>query len=100
MGVTRTNDVPGLPGNNNFKVLYNGAKKLCYTECSTGHMAINNAPRAGRASCQQLGFCFQGCKMGAKWSTLYTEIPAAEATDKLECVPRPKCYALSKTTRA
>jgi len=32
----------------------------------------------------QLGFCFQGCKMGAKWSTLYTEIPAAEATGKLE----------------
>ena len=87
MGVTRTNDIPGLPGNNNFKVLYNGAQKLGYTECSTGHMAINSRPRAGRASCQQLGFCFQGCKMGAKWSTLYTEIPAAEATGKLELRP-------------
>ena len=25
MGVTRTHDIPGLPGNNNFKVMYNGA---------------------------------------------------------------------------
>lgn len=32
----------------------------------------------------QLGFCFQGCKSGAKWSTLYTEIPAAEATGNLD----------------
>jgi choline dehydrogenase-like flavoprotein len=87
MGVTRTNNVAGLPGNNNFKVMYNGAQKIGYKECSTGHMAINSAPRAGRASCQQLGFCFQGCKMGAKWSTLYTEIPAAEATGKLDLRP-------------
>jgi choline dehydrogenase-like flavoprotein len=87
MGVTRTHDVAGLPGNNNFKVLYNGAQKMGYTECSTGHMAINSKPRDGRASCQQLGFCFQGCKMGAKWSTLYTEIPAAEATGKLDLRP-------------
>jgi choline dehydrogenase-like flavoprotein len=90
MGVTRTNDIPGLPGNNNFKVLYNGAQKMGYKECSTGHMAINSQPRKDRAGCQQLGFCFQGCKMGAKWSTLYTEIPAAEATGKLEL--RPQCH--------
>ncbi len=83
MGVTRTNDIPGLPGNN-FKVMYAGAQKLGYQHCSTGRMAINSRPRDGRAGCQQLGFCFQGCKMGAKWSTLYTEIPAAEATGKLE----------------
>ncbi|WP_437270271.1 GMC family oxidoreductase [Stutzerimonas balearica] len=84
MGVTRTHDIPGLPGNNNFKVMYAGAQKLGYRHCSTGRMAINSRPRNGRAGCQQLGFCFQGCKMGAKWSTLYTEIPAAEATGKLE----------------
>ena len=35
------------------------------------------------AACQQIGFCFQGCKSGAKWSTLYTEIPKGEATGKL-----------------
>lgn len=84
MGVTRTNDAPGLPGNNNFKVLYNGATKLGYTQVSTGHMAINSRNRDGRPQCTQQGFCFQGCKMGAKWSTLYTEIPKAEATGLLD----------------
>ena len=77
MGVTRTNGIPGLPGNNNFKVLYTGAKRLGYQKVHTGHMAINSQPRADRPSCQQIGFCFQGCKSSAKWSTLYTEIPAA-----------------------
>lgn len=84
MGVTRTNDIPGLPGNNNFKVMYNGAKRLGYQEVHTGRMAINSRPRDGRGACMQLGFCFQGCKSGAKWSTLYTEIPKAEATGNLE----------------
>jgi choline dehydrogenase-like flavoprotein len=84
MGTTRTNGIPGLPGNNNFKVMYTGAKRLGYKEVHTGRMSINSQPRADRGSCQQLGFCFQGCKTGAKWSTLYTEIPAAEATGKLE----------------
>ncbi|PWG64875.1 GMC family oxidoreductase [Spiribacter halobius] len=84
MGVTRTHGIPGLPGNNNFKVMYNGAQRLGYTECSTGRMAINSRPRDGRASCLQIGFCFQGCKSGAKWSTLYTEIPKAEATGNLD----------------
>ena len=84
MGVTRTNGIPGLPGNNNFKVMHAGATRLGYREVHTGNMAINSRPRHGRASCMQLGFCFQGCKSGAKWSTLYTEIPAAEATDHFE----------------
>jgi len=86
MGVTRTNDNKGLPGNNNFKVMYNGAKNLGYS-CNTGHMAINSAPRDGRAACQQRGFCFQGCKTGAKWSTLYTELPEGIATGHLELRP-------------
>jgi choline dehydrogenase-like flavoprotein len=84
MGVTRTNDIPGLPGNNNFKVMYNGAVKVGYKTCTTGRMAINSRPRDGRSSCWQLGFCFQGCKSGAKWSTLYTEIPKAEKTGRLD----------------
>jgi choline dehydrogenase-like flavoprotein len=92
MGVTRTNGIPGLPGNNNFKVFYTGAKRLGYKEVNTGRMAINSHPRADRPSCQQIGFCFQGCKSGAKWSTLYTEIPAAIATGKLEL--RPECTVL------
>src|SRR3981081_479744 len=88
MGVTRTNGIPGLPGNNNFKVLEAGAKKLGYKTVHTGNMAINSEPRDGRGSCQQIGFCFQGCKSGAKWSTLYTEIPKGEATGNLEVRPR------------
>jgi hypothetical protein len=38
----------------------------------------------GRIACQQTGFCFQGCKWGAKWSAAYTDIPAGEATGNLE----------------
>jgi choline dehydrogenase-like flavoprotein len=92
MGVTRTNDIPGLPGNNNFKVLYNGATRVGYKTVHTGRMAINSRPRDDRSSCWQLGFCFQGCKSGAKWSTLYTEIPKADATGKLDL--RAECQGL------
>lgn len=84
MGVTRTNGIEGLPGNNNFKIMKAGADKLGYKICHTGRMAINSAPRGGRPACQQIGFCFQGCKTGAKWSTLYAEIPRGENTGKLE----------------
>ncbi len=87
MGVTRTNDIPGLPGSNNFKIMYAGAKRLGYQDCHTGRMAINSRVRDGRASCQQIGFCFQGCKSGAKWSTLYAEIPKAEKTGNLDLRP-------------
>jgi choline dehydrogenase-like flavoprotein len=92
MGTTTTNNIPGLPGNNNFKVLQAGATKLGYTQVNTGRMSINSQPRDGRGSCQQIGFCFQGCKSGAKWSTLYTEIPKGEATGRLEV--RPNSMAL------
>jgi len=87
MGVTRTNGIPGLPGNNNFKVLNAGARKLGYREVHTGNMAINSQPRHDRGRCMQTGFCFQGCKSGAKWSTLYTELPAAEATGNMDLRP-------------
>ena len=87
MGVTRTNGMPGLPGNNNFKVFYTGAKRAGYKHVNTGHMAINSVPRGDRPSCQQIGFCFQGCKSAAKWSTLYTEIPYAEETGRLDLRP-------------
>jgi choline dehydrogenase-like flavoprotein len=87
LGVTRTNNIPGLPGNNNFKVMEAGARKVGYKEVHTGRMAINSEPRDGRGACQQIGFCFQGCKTGAKWSTLDSEIPKGEATGKLEVRP-------------
>jgi choline dehydrogenase-like flavoprotein len=45
---------------------------------------VNPVPRDGRAGCQQTGFCVQGCTFGAKWSTLYVDIPQAEASGKCE----------------
>jgi choline dehydrogenase-like flavoprotein len=87
MGTTGTNNIPRLPGNNNFKVLEAGARRVGYKEVHTGNMSINSQPRDGRGACQQIGFCFQGCKSGGKWSTLYTEIPKGEATGNLEVRP-------------
>lgn len=91
MGVTRTNGIAGLPGNNSFKVLSAGAAKLGYKDVHTGNMAINSQPRDDRGRCIQMGFCFQGCKSGAKWSTLYTELPKAEKTGNMEL--RPESHA-------
>ena len=91
LGVTRTGDRPGLPGNNNYKVLEKGALALGYKEVHTGKMAINSIEYDSRMACQQTGFCFQGCKWGAKWSAAYTEIPNGEATGNLEV--RERCHA-------
>jgi choline dehydrogenase-like flavoprotein len=84
LGVTRTGGREGLPGNNNYRVLEKGALALGYKEVHTGRMAINSSPYDNRMACQQTGFCFQGCKWGAKWSSAYTEIPNGEATGNLE----------------
>ena len=87
MGVTGTNDLPPLPENNNAKVLAAGGRALGYSQISTNRMAINSKPYDGRPGCIQLGFCKSGCRIGAKWSTLYTEIPKAEATGNFELRP-------------
>jgi choline dehydrogenase-like flavoprotein len=84
MFVTRRNGNPGLPASNNFKVMYNGARRVGYRRVHTNYLAINSRAQDGRGFCIQQGFCLQGCKVGAKWSTLYTEIPRAEATGKLD----------------
>jgi len=84
MGTTGTHGIPRLPGNNNFKVMEYGAKALGYQTVHTGNMSINSEPRDGRPSCHQIGYCMAGCAIGAKWSTLYTEIPKAEATGHFE----------------
>ena len=84
LGVTGTNGIERLPGNNNYRVLEAGAKKCGYKEVNTGNLAINSSPRHGRGSCLQLGFCTSGCAVAAKWSTLYTDIPAAEQSGHFE----------------
>ena len=92
LGVTGTHGIPFQPGNNNFKVFAHGARRVGYQHVFTGHYAINPVPRDGRNACDQIGFCVQGCKSGAKWSTLYTEIPRAEETGR--CEVRPNAMAL------
>jgi choline dehydrogenase-like flavoprotein len=99
MGTTGTHGIPRLPGNNNFKVLHAGATRIGYREVHTGNMSINSQPRDGRGSCQQIGFCFQGCKSGAKWSTLYTEIPKGESTGRLEVRPESQVVRIEHDAR-
>jgi len=84
MIVTRRHGNPGLPASSHFKVMYNGAKRIGYKRVHTNYMAINTRPADDRGFCIEQGFCVQGCKTGAKWSTLYTEIPRAEATGNLD----------------
>ncbi len=91
LGVTRTGGREGLPGNNNYLVFEKGAKALGYKQVHTGRMAINANFYDERLACQQTGFCFQGCKWGAKWSAAYTDIPRGEATGNLEV--RERCHA-------
>ncbi len=89
MGVTGTHGIERLPGNNNYKVLEAGARKVGYRQIDTNNVAINPVPRDGRGACLQTGFCTSGCVVQAKWSTLYTEIPKAEQTGHFEL--RPEC---------
>lgn len=92
MNVTRRHGNPGMPASGHFKVMYHGAKRVGYKQVHTGYLAINTKAAAGRGSCIQQGFCVQGCKTAAKWSTLYTEIPRAEATGNLDL--RTQCRAV------
>jgi choline dehydrogenase-like flavoprotein len=93
MGVSGTGDIPVYPESNNYRVLHAGASKLGYRELTTRHVAINPVARDGRPGCRHLGFCHSGCRIGAKWSTLYTEIPKAEATGHFEL--RPEAMAVT-----
>ncbi len=86
MGVAgaEASGLPRLPGNNNYKVLEYGARKLGYRQISTGNMAINSQPYDGRPACRQIGFCTSGCIIMAKWSTLYVDVPRAEQSGHFE----------------
>jgi choline dehydrogenase-like flavoprotein len=84
MGVSGTNGLPASAENNNFKVLKAGARRVGYKDVTTTRIAINSVAYDGRPACRQIGFCTEGCAIGAKWSTLYTEVPKAEQTDHFE----------------
>ncbi len=84
MGVTGTHGIPAHPPSAHYKLLWNGARKLGYTRISNAGMAINSMARDDRPACQQMGFCNQGCLISAKWSTLVSDIPRAEASGRLD----------------
>lgn len=93
MGVTGTK-ASGLPyhaPSAHYKVIEKGAKRIG-AHIRRAPLAINTKPRDGRAACQVTGFCMQGCRFGAKWSTMDSDIPKAEATGNIEV--RPNSMAL------
>lgn len=92
MGVTGTNGLPPLPPNNNFKVMYWGAKRAGFEMISTGRHAINSIPYDGRPATIQDGFTITGDSHGSRWSTARVEIPRAIDTGYLDI--RPECRAV------
>ncbi len=92
MGISGRGGLPFHQGSAAYKVMALGAKRMGYRDVDTGYSAINVRPRDGRNGCDQIGFCMQGCKSGARWSTLTSELPRAEATGR--CEIRAQCMAL------
>lgn len=84
LGVTGTHGIAAHPPSGNYRVLSAAAARCGYRRFTNSHIAINSTSRDGRPGCLQMGFCNQGCKINAKWSTLASEIPRAEATGRLD----------------
>jgi len=57
--------------------LVEGCTRLGIRVSSGGPIAINAGSHADRPHCIYRGFCIQGCKVGAKASTLVTHVPDA-----------------------
>ena len=101
MGVTGTHGIPPSFETSNYKVLRAGGEKLGYTEITAERTAINPVARDGRPGCLQIGFCHSGCKIAAKWSTLYTEITRAGRPTISSCGRIPwRCRSTTTTTAA
>ncbi len=60
--------------------LVRGCSNLGIPVSAGGPVAILSGSRADRAHCIYRGFCIQGCKVGAKASTLVTHVPDALAS--------------------
>ncbi|MFZ0594234.1 MAG: GMC family oxidoreductase [Bryobacteraceae bacterium] len=58
-------------------VLIKGCTRLGIRVCAGGPVAILSGSRGDRPHCIYRGFCIQGCKVGAKASTLITHVPEA-----------------------
>lgn len=59
--------------------LVRGCSALNIPVCAGGPIAINSGSHGSRPHCIYRGFCIQGCKVGAKASTLITHVPDAVA---------------------
>ncbi|MGH2468872.1 MAG: GMC family oxidoreductase [Chloroflexota bacterium] len=57
--------------------LVKGCTRLGIRVSIGGPVAINAGSHADRPHCIYRGFCIQGCKVGAKQSTLYSHVPDA-----------------------
>ena len=58
-------------------ILIRGCSRLAIRVSAGGPVAILQGSRADRPHCIYRGFCVQGCKVGAKASTLITHVPDA-----------------------
>ena len=58
-------------------VLIDGCTRLGIRVSAGGPIAINSGAHADRPHCIYRGFCHQGCKVGAKATTLITHVPDA-----------------------
>lgn len=58
-------------------ILVEGCTKLGIRVVPGGPVAINSGSHADRPHCIYRGFCIQGCKVGAKQSTLVSHVPDA-----------------------
>jgi choline dehydrogenase-like flavoprotein len=58
-------------------ILVRGCTELGIKVVEGGPVAINNGSYADRPHCIYRGFCIQGCKVGAKQSTLISHVPDA-----------------------
>lgn len=56
-------------------VLVRGCTRLGIGVSAGGPVAINSGSYGDRPHCIYRGFCIQGCKVGAKQSTLYSHVP-------------------------
>ena len=63
----------------NGAVLMQGCTRLGIRVSAGGPVAINAGSRGDRPHCIYRGFCLQGCKVGAKQSTLISHVPDALA---------------------
>ncbi len=87
----KASGMPPLPKSSMYKAVEFGARKVGYRDISQP-LAINSRTNDGRPACQQIGFCMEGCKIEAKWSTYHVEIPRAIATGRVEL--RSECMVL------